>query len=246
MPQSRPVIRVLPSSAQVPAPRVTLLLDQVHQMMNGHRFQSPAKVLALALAVFLAGCGGSHASTSPTGSPSHSTPGSLKPVAMPTVLGYSVPFAKHEIRSMGLKGPTKVIPTPNGSWPQYRITGTIPPAGKLVLADSPVTFYIASGPAVCIACTGRGMVVKMPDVCGKTFQEANTLLVEMGITLTRRLSAARHLDLGEPSSARYPPQEPTSSHTGAEVLRKSSSPSRQEGGRRRQEARVAADRRPVG
>lgn len=174
---------MLPSSAQVPAPRVTLLLDQVHQMMNGHRFQSPAKVLALALAVFLAGCGGSHASTSPTGSPSHSTPGSLKPVAMPTVLGYSVPFAKHEIRSMGLKGPTKVIPTPNGSWPQYRITGTIPPAGKLVLADSPVTFYIASGPAVCIACTGRGMVVKMPDVCGKTFQEANTLLVEMGITL---------------------------------------------------------------
>jgi beta-lactam-binding protein with PASTA domain len=161
-------------------PLLNAFVWMAHIMIR-HRLASTAKVLALALTLCLAGCGsGSSSSTSPTTSPSHSTP---KPVPMPTVLGYSVPLAMQAVKAIGLEARPNVKMMPNGAWPRNRITGTIPPAGKVVLSDSAITFYVASGPAICTLCSGTGRVVNMPPICGLTFQQANTVLVEMGITL---------------------------------------------------------------
>lgn len=187
-----------------------MLVNRVSHMEAGKRFPSKATALALAvclavwLAVCLAGCGSGRSSSTATTSPSPSTP---KPVAMPTVVGYTVPFAKQTDRTNGLQGPTRVIATPNGAWPRSRITATNPPGGKVVLSDSRVIFYVASGPARCEQCTGTGAVRRMPDVCGLTFQQANTLLVERGITLSqhpiRRPSAkARGTIIGSVPAAR--------------------------------------------
>jgi beta-lactam-binding protein with PASTA domain len=152
--------------------------------MIGRRFHSTTRVVVLALAGCLAGCGGGHATSSPTVGPSHSRP---RPVAMPTVLGYPLQQAKQAIRATGLDGPTKVKATPYDNTAQNQVIATNPLGGKAVLSDSPVTIYVASGPIACLVCSGRGRVAKMPAVCGLNLQQARLLLVEKGITLERAI-----------------------------------------------------------
>lgn len=148
--------------------------------MIERRFPPAARVLAIALAGCLAGCGTSHATTSSAASPSHGAP---RPVPMPPVVGDPLYAAKQAIRAVGFDRPPRVMATPNDKTGKDQVIATNPLGGKVVLSDSLVTIFVASGPMVCLVCSGRGTVRTMPPVCGLTMQEANLLLVESGITL---------------------------------------------------------------
>lgn len=153
-------------------------------MVSGHRTGWPVAVLAMVLTVWLAGCGSSHPSASSTASASPtSTVTSHKHVRMPIVVGYSVHLAVQAIRASGLR-PEKPQSRPNRRAPQGTVTGTNPPGNNVVLASTAVILYVSSGPAVCAECVTQTRVMR--NVCGLDFQQANTILVQEGITLNQR------------------------------------------------------------
>lgn len=153
-------------------------------MVSRHQFRWPAAVLAMVLTVCLAGCGSSHPSASSTASASPtSTITSHKHVRMPIVLGYSVHLAVQAIRASGLR-PEKPKSWPNRHSPPGTVTGTNPPGNNVVLAGTAVILYVSSGPAICAECVAVTRVMR--NVCGLDFQQANTILVQEGITLNQR------------------------------------------------------------
>ena len=214
--------------------------------MARHRFQPAATLLAMALVMCVAGCGSGHASTSPSASapPSTSPTGTNKRVTMPPVQGDGVHIAMQLVKSSGLKKIKQV--SKHSGVTAGIVTFTVPFAEQVVLADSLVTLYVSSGPALCAECAGGGATEVMPPVCGLNLRQAELLLVQNNITLPEPYVAHR-LGLREPSSAQPLARIPASWRT-AELPRKSCSSSRRARGRhRRREARVAADRRrPAG
>ncbi len=65
-----------------------------------------------------------------------------------------------------------------------------------MLSDSLITIYVASGPIVCVVCSGSGTVATMPNICGLSVQQANLVLVKMDITLDVRPNADHNLPAG--------------------------------------------------
>lgn len=180
------MVPLLAQRARVPP--VRLPRESGDQMISGLKLQPSAIVLGVALALCLTGCGSGHANTSTTVSPSSSASSTStstlhKRVRIPIVLDYSVHLAIQAIENRGLRF-AKQKSIPNHQQPQGTVTATSPPGGNVVAADSAVTLYVSSGPAICAHCAAEPRM--MPDVCGLDFQQANTALVKKGITVNQR------------------------------------------------------------
>ena len=132
----------------------------------------------------MAACSGSttHSTTQTSSPQSTSSSSTTKPHAtIPVVLGYTIQYTKGLMTAEGI-GPIKDEARPNLYYSQNEVIGTNPP-GKSAFTGSTVTLYVSGGITGCATCVGGGVTLVMPPVCGLTFQVANTLLVEKGITL---------------------------------------------------------------
>lgn len=114
---------------------------------------------------------------------STATGGTRSPVTIPSVIGTTAIFAEEQMASAGL-GHVSETKRFNIKYPLNEVTGTSPPVGQKVLAGSAVTIVVSAGIGVCINCASSRVSRKMPNVCGLTFQAANTMLVEDDITLS--------------------------------------------------------------
>jgi beta-lactam-binding protein with PASTA domain len=103
---------------------------------------------------------------------------------MPPVVGFDVSPAVQTIAAAGLR-PEKPVRTYNGA-PAGTVTLTVPQAGTMVLAGSRVAVFVSRGIGVCLQCSGGGVVLKMPAVCGLSFEQAAALLVQDNITVSTR------------------------------------------------------------
>jgi beta-lactam-binding protein with PASTA domain len=127
------------------------------------------------------------ASSTPTSQPSTQTTGG---VTIPPLIGAPESLA---IRQLAHDGLPRVRPSwaANLYFGSTRVLATSPPGGDLVRPGVVVTVYVSLGPeyilrgaASCSSgCVNGVVTVRMPDVCGLTFQEAATKLVAKDITL---------------------------------------------------------------
>lgn len=158
--------------------------------MARHRFEPAATLLAMALVMCVTGCGSGHASTSPSAGapPSTSPTGTNKRVTMPPVQGDGVHIAMQLVKSSGLKKIKQV--SKHSGVTAGIVTFTVPFAEQVVLADSLVTLYVSSGPALCAECAGGGATEVMPPVCGLNLRQAELLLAQNNITLPRTIRRA--------------------------------------------------------
>lgn len=166
--------------------------------MIGDMLRSAGKiVLATTIIAGMAACGGSTshstapASPAPTTSsagpsspaPTTSSTGTTGPnprVAIPDVIGDDETFAKQLLASYGIERVTEDS-KPNLLYNFNYATGTNPPGETEVSAGSPLTLFLSGG--ISSAVTGGAMTLSMPNILNLTFQQANTVLVEEGITL---------------------------------------------------------------
>jgi eukaryotic-like serine/threonine-protein kinase len=164
----------MPRTAPVRIPLAALPHRRVGQIMIGHQFHSTGKaLLAIALSAGVAACGGSGTTVPPPHRP-------YTRVTVPYVSLYTVPIAVHKIRAKGLRHTTKKL-EPNLLIPSGLVIATVPAAGSRVRINSTVKLLVSEGVVICTGC--KEVTRVMPDVCGLTFQQANTLLAESGITL---------------------------------------------------------------
>ena len=81
-------------------------------------------------------------------------------------------------------GPIHESLTANLYFMQGRVVATSPPGGDLARPGTAVTVYVSLGAESCLSrCVSGTTTVRMPDVCGLTFQEAATKLAAKDITL---------------------------------------------------------------
>ena len=165
-------------------------------------------LLAMALTVCIAACGtgptaggGNSAVASSTASSPQTTPTvvqttptvvqttptmhttvPLRRVTIPIVTGDSVLITHQIMMSNGLGSVTAMFEI-NLDYPYNDVIATDPPGGTVVWADSTVTLLVSEGVGGCSLCQ-EGVARIMPNVCGLTYQQANTLLAEKDITLS--------------------------------------------------------------
>jgi hypothetical protein len=129
------------------------------------------------------------ATTTPTVVPTTPTAHTTVPIArvtIPVVMGDDVLFADQIMMSKGLGFVTESVP--NLQYPYNVVVATNPSGGTAVRTDSTVTLYVSGGVSGCNLCRRRGAIHSiMPDVCGLTYQQANTLLAVKGITLSEQV-----------------------------------------------------------
>jgi beta-lactam-binding protein with PASTA domain len=167
--------------------------------MIGPSFRSAGRiVLALTITAGLAACSSatsrSTAPTSPT--PSRSSTGTPRPrarVAIPDVIGDHEQFAE---QLLALDGITSVHEDtkPNLFYNGNDAIGTNPPGDAKVSTGATVTIFVSGG----ISSFVSGAVTeKMRNVLKLTFQQANTILVENGITLCPAVYQESTIPAGE-------------------------------------------------
>lgn len=168
--------------------------------MIGLRFRPAGKiVLAMAVAVAVTACSGatshSTAPTSPTPSASQTdTPGPHTRVAVPDVIGDHEHFAEQDLAFYGIKA-AKEVSEPNLYYSATDAIGTNPPADTKVFTGSVVTLFVSAG--ITSFLSGSAVTVSMPNVLKLTFQQANTMLVERGITLCPPVFQASAVPAGQ-------------------------------------------------
>lgn len=141
--------------------------------MVGYQFHLRGKVLlAIALALFVTACSGS-GTTGPAAQRLY------RLVTIPRVRGELQSSAVRKIMHRGLRRPKEEYKFNLSLSPGYAIA-TKPSSGTRVRTNYTVALLISSGPPPCSGCE---MTRVMPNVCGLTFQQANTLLAENDITL---------------------------------------------------------------
>jgi eukaryotic-like serine/threonine-protein kinase len=154
--------------------------------MIGRRFRPAGKmVLAMTITAGMTACSSSASqsttATSPT--PSTSSTGTTGPharVAIPDVIGDDEQFAEQLLAFDGIR-PVKEDSMPNLYYNVNYAIGTNPPGETKVVTGSPVVLFLSGG--ITSFVSGGPKTVGMPDVLKLTFQVANTMLVEHGITL---------------------------------------------------------------
>jgi hypothetical protein len=127
----------------------------------------------------------SSAASSPAESGSASTPPPAT-VAIPVLEGDGQQAADQIIAGDGLK-----FVTQSEAYPRYPfdvVIATNPAAGMVVSAGSTVIFLVSAGLTGCNHCLRLPVTSIMPDVCGLTYQQANTLLAQNGITLSAQIT----------------------------------------------------------
>jgi beta-lactam-binding protein with PASTA domain len=168
--------------------------------MIGLRFRPAGKiVLAMTVTVGMTACSSSTShSTAPTSpalsTSSTGTPGPHTRVAIPDVIGDDEQFAEQLLASYGIK-PAKPDSRPNLYYNVNYAIGTNPPGDTKVSTGSTVTLFVSGG--ITSFVSGGAMTVKMPNVLTLTFQQANTMLVEKGITLCPPISQASAKPAGQ-------------------------------------------------
>jgi beta-lactam-binding protein with PASTA domain len=148
---------------------------------------------------YLTACSGSTSHSTAPASPSPSTsspqpgtsstgaPGTHTRVAIPDVIGDDEQFAEQLLASDGIK-PVKDDLRPNLYYNVNEAIGTKPPGETKVFTGSTVTLFLSGGISNFVS--GGPFTVSMPNVLKLTFQQANTMLVEKGITLCPPISRA--------------------------------------------------------
>jgi serine/threonine-protein kinase len=127
--------------------------------------------------------------SSAASSPAESGSASTTPpatVAIPVLEGDGQQAADQIIAGDGLKFVTKS--EANLRYPADVVIATNPAAGIVVPAGSTVIFLVSTGLTSCSDCIRRPVMSIMPDVCGLTYQQANTLLAQNGITLSAQIT----------------------------------------------------------
>jgi hypothetical protein len=65
-----------------------------------------------------------------------------------------------------------------------QVTATSPGGGDLAQAGTVATVFLSMGPVACLHhCTSGSPSVKMPDICGESYEDAAATLAIKGITL---------------------------------------------------------------
>lgn len=167
--------------------------------MIRHQFHLTGKfLLVMILTACVAACGrgqatsdssspattNSSAPSSQQGTPTVHSTAPPTDVTVPLVSGQYAQIAEQHISATGLDPVTQ--PEPNLSYPANVVIATAPSEGTAVLTGEAVTLYISEGLAGCEGCIRRAVYAVMPNVCGLTYQQANTLLAENGITLSEQ------------------------------------------------------------
>ena len=104
-----------------------------------------------------------------TAGPPTSSGGGRPERAVPSVVGMPVDHAEATLTSQGFLAERR--PRPSGDYPPGYVVGQTPPTGSTAPGGSPVVLEVAAG-------TGRGPV---PDVLGRTRDEATRLLADTGL-----------------------------------------------------------------
>jgi beta-lactam-binding protein with PASTA domain len=151
--------------------------------MIGRRFRSAGKMaLAMTIAAAMTACSSSasHSTTATSPTPSTSSTGPHTGVAIPDVIGDDEQFAEQLLAYYGIR-PVKEDSMPNLYYNVNYAIGTNPPGETKVFTGSPVVLFLSGG--ITSFVSGGAKIVSMPNVLKLTFQLANTMLVEHGITL---------------------------------------------------------------
>ena len=150
--------------------------------------QRAGRVLAIVLIAGVAACSSQTSSSSPavhSSSPVSTTSPATHRVraAVPPVEGLALSDARQVLNGHGFYKLSSE-PEPNTRYPVGQVTATTPYGGKYVRTDITVIVFV-SGTQRCPVCS-KGLRARMPPVYGLTFQHANTVLVEHGITVDPR------------------------------------------------------------
>jgi serine/threonine-protein kinase len=126
-----------------------------------------AGFIALALAVVALFAGAAYGVSYLVGQNS----GANAPVSVPRLVGLTQNDARAQLESAGLSG--KIISEPSDSVDAGRVTRTDPPAGTSIKRSVVVQVYVSTGAST----------VKVPDVKGKSKEDATAALKQAGLTV---------------------------------------------------------------